>query len=391
MTKVWNKSIVLASTHLFSGADPLVCEAPPTCSDAASADYGSRGEVENYAATVGDNDRVSDVLASPLGRQFLLGLIGKRAGEQLDWSSERVARRAIRAAVEERGALPDDALELLGALAHETFQFGFDSDDEWRWPLVRAAADELRPVGSELVAITTPRGWWDPVDRADQRLVHWDDLPEIGPGGIEAVVRDSVERTRVHNDQALERTKASPRPGGRVGAFWWSAPDFSPLTWTTRAVAPLPSTALLGFIDTHQPLEATGASVYSFRISPNAHVYEIVGPEDWRHLVERFPIDVTGTHDGEWREWGGVTGPWVLPDWTEVMEHYDGVHVTIGGYLASWGLALPVGAAHTMLAGWIPDATLWLHTASVDRRFLGRWHGTPTANVDNVMTAWEPA
>jgi hypothetical protein len=42
------------------------------------------------------------------------------------------------------------------------------------------------------------------------------------------------------------------------------------------------------------------------------------------------------------------------------MEHYDGVHLTVGGYLACSGLALAAGGGYTMLAGWIPDATIWL-------------------------------
>jgi hypothetical protein len=91
------------------------------------------------------------------------------------------------------------------------------------------------------------------------------------------------------------------------------------------------------------PLAETGVTVWSLQAAPHANVLEITEPTGWQALVGRFPRDVTGTHDGEWRYWGGVPGPWRLPDWELVMEHYDGVHVTIGGYLASCGLALPVG------------------------------------------------
>ncbi|MDA8269630.1 MAG: hypothetical protein M0013_14910 [Actinomycetota bacterium] len=204
-------------------------------------------------------------------------------------------------------------------------------------------------------------------------------------------MRETVDRERQANEDGLRRQRPRERSGVRIGATWWSAPGFAPLTWTTGAVPPLPTTALLGFIDTYQPFRVTGARIFSVDINPSARVYEIAEPEDWRRLVERFPEDATGTHDGEWRDWGGVAGPWVLPNWHEVMAHYDGVHVAVGGYVASCGLALPVGDAYTLLAGWIPDATLWLHDVVIARRLLGRWHGQPTTDIAEVIAAWEPA
>ena len=52
------------------------------------------------------------------------------------------------------------------------------------------------------------------------------------------------------------------------------------------------------------------------------------------------------------------------------------------------GAAPGVGKTFTMLGGWIPDATLWLHDVSIDRRVLGRWYGTPTTDVAEVMAGW---
>jgi len=99
---------------------------------------------------------------------------------------------------------------------------------------------------------------------------------------------------------------------------------------------------------------------------------------------------VTGTHDGEWRYWGGVAGPWYLPDWERIMAHYDGAHITIGGYVSSCGLALAVGDGFTMLSGWIPDATLWRHDVAARRTRLGQWYGNPLAvpHWDDVRSGW---
>ena len=52
---------------------------------------------------------------------------------------------------------------------------------------------------------------------------------------------------------------------------------------------------------------------------------------------------------------------WFLPDWTQVAEDFDAVHLTVSGYLAISGrpLFLDVETA-TFVAGWAPDETYWL-------------------------------
>jgi len=122
---------------------------------------------------------------------------------------------------------------------------------------------------------------------------------------------------------------------------------------TTGGFGDLSAIALARFEDLFTPLEETSATVWSVRITPQARILEIAGPADWQALVSAFPQDVTGTHDGEWRAFSGLAGPWRLPDWAQVMEHYDGVHLTVGAYLACGGLALPAGGGHRMLTGWI--------------------------------------
>jgi hypothetical protein len=197
---------------------------------------------------------------------------------------------------------------------------------------------------------------------------------------------------RKENEEGLRRRRPKDRVGTRIGAEWWSAPSFASSTWTTGALEDLPTIALRHFVDTFAPFSETGATVWALDISPEARVLEIAEPGDWQELVDRFPRDVTGTHDGEWRYWGGVAGPWYLPNWDEVMGESDGVHVSIGGYVSSCGLALPVADGFTMLAGWIPDATLWLRDVADDRRVVGRWHGNPhdIHSWDDVREGWSP-
>jgi hypothetical protein len=355
------------------------------------------------------------VLGSPLGRQFLAAYLGfgfesslfeelglgevpgtsvlrspghrhRRVRPRRGWQqvTAEEARAVIGAAVA-RGAwraLADrDELGLLADLADSTFSFGFSGSDDAVWGLTALASTELRPVAEALVSAPGSARWWAPVVLTDQRFLEWDGCPRVTGPEVEHAVRDGMRAERAENREGLARSRPKERPGTRIGAFWWSAPDFAQQTWTTRPAGDIPAIAFGHFIDTLWPFEETGVTVWSLPIAPHTRVLEITGPAAWQALVTRFPRDVTGTHDGEWRYWGGVPGPWRLPDWEQVMDHYDGVHVTIGGYLASCGLALPVAGGYTMLAGWIPDATLWLRDVTTSARPLGRWHGHPQ-NLD---------
>jgi hypothetical protein len=364
------------------------------------------------------------ILRSPLGRQFLAGLLG------LDWFSlsaelglgeapgismyrprrdrgqrprrsrrwQEVAPDEVRAVLgaavsagEWREHVAGDELGLLADLAGTTLTFGFHGGDEAVWGLTALAAQELRPVAEALVSARGAATWWEPAAPADQRFLHWDGFPRPAGPAVEQAVRDGMRAERARNEEGLRQRRPRVSPGTRIGAHWWSAPDFAELTWTTSAAGDIPATAFGHFIDTLWPFEETGVTVWSLTIAPAARVLEITGPAAWQALVARFPRDVTGTHDGEWRYWGGVPGPWRLPDWELVMEHYDGVHVTAGGFLSSCGLALPVGDGYTMLAGWIPGATLWLRDMAAVSRPLGRWRGHPqNVGWDEVRDHWTP-
>lgn len=260
------------------------------------------------------------------------------------------------------------------------------------WALTALARQELQPIADALAAATSR--WWEPAVLADQRFVEYDgaDWARLTGSAFEPEILASAQAARARNSDGLRSGRPREEPGTRIGACWWSAPEFAERTWTTSAFGDAPSIALCSFIDGFTPGEESAATIWSLRIGPQARVLEISAPADWQQLVARFPRDVTGTHDGEWRDWGGVPGPWRLPDWEQVMAHYDGVHVTIGGYVASCGLALPVGDGYTMLAGWVPGATLWLRDLTIQARRLGRWAGLPQGGGgwDDRRDEWTP-
>src|SRR5712691_4336361 len=217
------------------------------------------------------------------------------------------------------------------------------------------------------------------LSRAGAGHAPWQPWQEVPPAvtnaGVERAVAWRSWREQLADlDEGLSRPRPPERPGVTIGALWWSAPGTAPASWTTPAVGQLPAAGLLEFFDTFLPPdEAAGANVWLLRIDSRARVLEITSPRDWQHLVDRFPRDVTGTHDGEWRGWTGVRGPWRLPDWEQVADHYAGVHVTVGAVVTSCGVALPAADGYTTLVGWTPGATLWLRDEITDGGLLGRW------------------
>jgi hypothetical protein len=273
-----------------------------------------------------------------------------------------------------------DELELLERLRRVTLGFGFGGEDEMVWALTDVARDALRPLAVALVESSAAAHWWDPVDRANQRHIQWNDEPF--PGGIEVAeaIHECSAHERTENEAGLARGVPTVPAGTRIGAHWWSAPSFTTLTSTTPSVSDIPALGLLSFVDVGRPWGETQATIWSLEISASARVLEIVKPSDWQRLVEEHPRDVTGTHNGEWRYWGGETGPWRLPDWESAARHYDGVHVTIGGYLATNGLALSAADGFTVLAGWAPGETLWLGDVATRREPIGTWSGNNRAS-----------
>jgi predicted nuclease of predicted toxin-antitoxin system len=370
-----------------------------------------------------DEPRADLLLNSPLGRQFILQCLGAQFRMKLfgalglglppgvgvissdpTYRSPEPSRTwqevgpdevsaLLASAVGEgewRHVLGLDELDLLALLARTTSSFGHMGRDEAEWSLTALAREELRPIAQALMAAPSTQRWWEDVRRHDQRVLWWEGTHHLSGAAVEERVREEMAEAAAQNEGGLERGRRPLDDTTLVGASWWSMPF---ALCTTGSFGDVPSIALVHFTSMFLPHGEHRADVLSMQISADARVLEVRSPLQWAELVRRFPRDVTGTHDGEWRQWGGVSGPWVLPAWDEVMEEWDGVHVTIGGYVASCGIALPVDGAYTMLAGWIPDGTVWLRDVTVGERLLGRWTGDPGRyrSWKHVQAGWEPA
>lgn len=64
----------------------------------------------------------------------------------------------------------------------------------------------------------------------------------------------------------------------------------------------------------------------------------------------------------------------MIPDWARVGEDFDAVHLTVAGYLTTFGLAVPgEDNLMTVLAGWDPDQAFWLTDVTRDESAHQTW------------------
>ncbi|MDA8313215.1 MAG: hypothetical protein M0Z46_21885 [Actinomycetota bacterium] len=265
-----------------------------------------------------------------------------------------------------------DSMAVLEALRHVIRGYGFWGNERDEDRLLVAAADELRPVADALVASPATEWWWDDVVRGDQRFaVRATDGGTGPPRGdqVSEQVKTSTERLLAEEARARARHRSPSDVPQNASGDWWSIPI--PGFWTSRAVSPVPALHLVCAEETADERVV----VWSLGIVWGARILEIRAPADWARLVEIAPVEVTVSRLGDWRTWTGHEGPFYLPDWRVVAEHFDGVHMTVGGYLATRSVAVPVADGYSVLAGWDPDATLWLRDVIETLERVGEWDG----------------
>jgi hypothetical protein len=252
---------------------------------------------------------------------------------------------------------------------HEALLAAVDSARYWQEPddvdqvlTDDAVADMLLPVAGAVTAAPAA-GWWaEPLCRDDQPAVAWEFTdPPLTTGTHGRLVQWRTD-TLIDDERAA---RERPRdPTAAWGGHWWSTPAGQRLVVTTRT---RPALAADGFAPVGLLLvedEMGWRTARSWPVHPPADVgvLELTRPADWVALVARYPLAVTASRRHDWWRTTGWDGEWLVPDWTAVAEDYDGVHLTVDGYLSTAGRALSVPGtdARTLLGGWDPDAIWWL-------------------------------
>ena len=178
-------------------------------------------------------------------------------------------------------------------------------------------------------------------------------------------------------------------PHCEVSGEWWSTPPHG--LWSSTGTWPDGTPIGVELVEDDFGLERARAC--RLRLRSGARIAEIRGPADWADLCRRYPLDVTAQRRQVWFETTGRKGRWAIPDWSQVAEEFDGVHVGLVGYLRTAGAVIDVAEAHlgeasetiptvgntddrtaSLMAGWHPDTTFWLNDVIDAVTEVVEWH-----------------
>lgn len=249
--------------------------------------------------------------------------------------------------------------------------------EEMRTPLERVARHLLTSGALD---------WWTrSAADSEQVAMSWEDEGPATPlGGAHPSLAENRTTVTEAERRLARRAPADPVEAG--SGEWWSAPSW-PL-WLPQSAGLAPDGSPIA---PHLAEDAFGwerGMGNRLVVPEGVRVYEIGGAHDWAELCRRFPLEVTHHKRGDWFHTTGRDGAWVIPDWAEVAMEYDGVHLSIVGYLEAAGRALVVDArACTVLAGWDPDTTYWF---TADVRYVGEPR-TWIQRASDLDYWWEPA
>ncbi|GAA3555734.1 hypothetical protein GCM10022197_08640 [Microlunatus spumicola] len=311
--------------------------------------------------------RIASLLAGPRGRH-VCAAVGVQVAPDLGWPFRPTDRadaatfvHGLAAVDPSRVAALQDPSALVDALGTAV-----DSAAYWQEP---AGLDDLlgrpdvvgalRSVARGLVSAPAAAWWWEPLAPEVQSIVRW---CEPGRRRAEAPeLTGTVERLRrwrhgtVAGEAEAQGWPTSYETG--VSGEWWSTPVAVNITTTSLRLGRLPAVQL-ELVEDAMGWER--ARVAPVAVLPDRSVYEIGGPSDWTDLVDRYPLEVDRSRRHDWWLATGGRGPWQIPDWYAVSQDHDAVHLTVAGYLAAAGRALPTRGGQTVLAGFDPGLAYWL-------------------------------
>lgn len=331
------------------------------------------------------HDKASLLIQGPLGRAALVELLGARPevltndvgfslggqpyssknssgdatrGTSLPLGSrvlsdeqDRSVAESIHLFVEEHLLALDEILmnspDVLRRIGQTVEHYSYGPAEQWQ-PLREAlilAENSISQIADVIAARSDLAWWWGGIATQEQR---WLGESDDATPGLASTPETPIEP-----------------PNDAQRSWWWVTPVRRDLLRTTRGpIGPYPCVASV-CRSGYESAQPDQLETWAVQIPPAVNIYEVLCAEDWVSLVERYPRPCVDGRNSEWTRWTGSEGPWLLPDWDSVARDFDGVHVSLAGYLGGAFRALSVGDAKTVLVGWNPDETLWLRSGPV--------------------------
>ncbi|WP_306674034.1 hypothetical protein [Rhodococcus qingshengii] len=235
-----------------------------------------------------------------------------------------------------------------------------DPDGEDVLVATEVVRDELRRVAEHIAGSEYAQWWSTSLAASDQWSIGCRDDESGNTGDVPAAQQLLSEwRTSTLESEARAERDRPVDPEANWTGHWWSHP---PARFSTRALFD-GTAAGLWFVEDSMGWER--AVVRALRPPKGARIYEIDSAHAWSDLCRRFPLEVTAEKRHDWYRTTGRSGRGVIPDWVQVAERFEGVHLTVTGYLAAAGTAIDVDAdTASVIAGWAPDETYWFTDAA---------------------------
>ncbi|WP_105553452.1 hypothetical protein [Arthrobacter sp. MYb224] len=220
-------------------------------------------------------------------------------------------------------------------------------------------AEPLQRIAGHIADSGNAQWWCAPVDLRSQFHVEFD---QLDPSASVTLADRSVANELKRWKELLILTEArfaaeKPTPASaNLGGDWWSMPSMN-LVATSGIFA---DKQPLGLSCVEDGFGWEQAVTRAASVPPSVRILEISFAADWVRLCRKYGIEVTAGKRHDWYRTTGRDGSWVMPDWSLVAQHYDGVHLSVAGYLGLAGECLEVDENFaSAIAGWDPDKTYW--------------------------------
>ena len=187
--------------------------------------------------------------------------------------------------------------------------------------------------------------WWTPLDRERQVWIEPESRTAFPSAGTFPTPQEPPTRFEIYAQH--------PHP--------WVSTSTQVDGWTSQLTGLVSGTG-----DWHVNYPARRAHM---RVSPEARVLEIDSAEAWHAMAvacgtQSSPSQSPHPYNHVGLPWGPNDG--LVPDWSAVARHRDGVHLTLWGYLTATQVRIDSDAGWTMAWSWEGEQTLWLRWAFKD-------------------------
>ncbi|WP_159613416.1 hypothetical protein [Glutamicibacter sp. JC586] len=237
----------------------------------------------------------------------------------------------------------------------------------------KALKSQLARVAEHIVRSGLAEQWFEPVDRDTQHRVYFE-TPEPYESP-QPLWRTGIESLLAWKEHVIVTEARSVRTSKKysLGTFsgeWWSAPSM----YVDSTCGEFSDGQPVGLSCVEDGFGWEKATATKVDIPRSDKVLEISSAEQWVKLCQDHGIEVTWQKRHDWYHVTGRDGAWVIPDWLAVARNYDGVHLSIGAYLALAGECLSVDTKFaTIMAGWDPDKTYWFIDDLRDSEHSQNW------------------